>query len=345
MQSFEPTTLRDVAAAAGVSVSTASRALGEARGLRPDTVARVRRAARRLNYRPNSVARQLKTGSSRLVGLVVHNLVNATFHTLAEVAQQRLGAAGYQVLLAISQDDRDQEARILETLATHRVDGVVVVPTGENRDLLTGIQRSGVPVVALIREPPSPDVDTVLAADDDGAYQATRHLLDLGHRRIGLIAGRPDATSGRERARGYVRALTDAGLTPRDELIVRGGFTPSTGSDAVGRLLALDPPPTALLVANHEAAFGALPALVERGVDVPRRLSVICYEDVPWFPWWHPPMTAVDNGAAEISEVAVNLLLRQIEERQAGRAAPVPRRYQVQARMLLRGSCEAATGG
>lgn len=300
---------------------------------------RVRRAAAELGYRPNSIARGLKTRDSRLVGLILHNLINVSFHTIAEIAQTRMALAGYQVILCISGDDSAAEANYLEMLADHQVQGLLVVSTGRNAERLIRLQREGIPVVELIRRTSSTLVDAVLAGDVDGSYQATNYLLSLGHRRIGLVAGPADTTSGRERRLGYTRSMTEAGLPVDGDLIVEGAYLPETGSRAVAHLLGVGTPPTALLIANHESVFGALPALAERGLRIPDDLSVLCYEDVPWFRWWHPPISVVDSAAGELADLGASLLLDRIRAGpEEGKSRPA-REYRVGARLVLRESC------
>jgi LacI family transcriptional regulator len=340
IQTRRAATLHDVASAAKVSVSTASRALNGVSNVSKATVARVNRAALELSYHPNGIARSLKTRSSRLIGLVLHNLVNVSFHTVAEVAQTRLGLAGYQVILCITGDDPEREAHYLEMLAHHQVEGILVVGTGRNPNLLRRLAGSGLPMIELIRETPGVPLNTVLAGDTLGAYEATRYLIRLGHRRVGLIAGPEHVTSGRERSFGYIQALAKAKIPIDPQLIFRGPFTPGTGTNGAAALLELPTPPTAILISNHESVFGVLPILVERKIRIPDQLSIICYEDVPWFSWWSPPLTVVDSNPAELANVAVDLLLKQIR-RESGLSVSAPQRheYRVGARLITRQSC------
>jgi LacI family transcriptional regulator len=329
-------TLKDVAEAARVSVSTASRALGGGGLASERTQARLTRIARQLGYRPNPIARGLKTGRSRLIGLVIHNLTNASFQTMAEVVQTRLKARGYQMLLCIAGDDPRQESETLNTLADHRVDGLIVVPTGRNGTALTALEASDIPVVCLVRRDEATDLETVLADDPQGAYAGTRYLIRLGHRRIGLVVGRQDTTSGRERLSGYVRALREAGIPIEDALIHAGHYKPETGVTACRALLDLAHPPSAIFVANHESTLGVLRVIAERGVAIPDELSLLCYEDMPWFAWHRPAISVVDSGARDLANLAVDRLLHRIE---AGSGAAVGREYRVGAKLLKRDSC------
>ena len=329
-------TLKDVARAARVSVSTASRALTGSGLASERTQHRLIRIARELGYRPNPIARGLKTGQSRLVALLVHNLANASFQVIAEVVQARLKALGYQMLLCIGGDDPQQESETLATLVDHRVDGLIIVPTGKNGTRLTQLAKD-VPTVCLVRRDNETDLETVLADDPQGAYLGTRYLIELGHQRIGLIVGRQDTTSGRERLSGYIRALREAGISLDKTLVHSGHFEPETGAAACRKLLDLPQQPSAIFVANHEATLGVLRVAAERNISIPDELSLLCYEDMPWFEWHRPAISIVDNGARDLANLAVDRLLHRIEDKDNG--AEGVREYRVGARLVKRDSC------
>ncbi len=332
-----PVTLRDLARAARVSVSTASRALAGGGLTSRGTEQRLRRLATELGYRPNTLARGLKTRSSRLVGLVVHTLDNASFRVLAEVLSRRLRAEGYQVILCITHDDPEQERHVLATLTDQRVDGLLICPTGRNGAALAALDRAGTPVTCVVRQDDAAGLECVLAADTEGAFAGTRHLLALGHRRIGLVVGRADTTSGRERLSGYRRALDEAGLAFDPALVHAGRYEPQTGLDACRLLLDRADPPTALFVANHEATLGVLRGLAERDVAVPERLSLLCYEDMPGLAWQRPAISVVDNGSEALAELAADRMLARLR---LPRGEPLPgREYRVGARLVERASC------
>ena len=339
-----PVTLLEVAVAAGVSRSTASRALSGATAIAPDTRRLVALTADRLGYRPNRMASALRSNESRLIGMVLNNLINNSFHTIVEEVQRRAAVEGYQVLLCITDADPERERIVLNTLYDHRVDGVIVVGTGQNAAVLNAARDSGTAVVDLIRSAPDSKVPAVLAADREGAQEAVEYLLKLGHRRIGFIGGPPGTNSGDERFGGYLAALEGAELAVEDGLIRRGAFTPEFGAAAVNDLLGSRDggESTALFVANHEAAFGALPTLAARQVRIPDDLSLICHEDIPWLQWWHPPVTVVDNGARDLGDLAMTILLEQLaRQRSAAETGPgrPGRTYRVGAQLILRESC------
>ncbi|MFG2044087.1 LacI family DNA-binding transcriptional regulator [Dactylosporangium sp. NPDC048998] len=333
--------LRQVAEASGVSLSTASRALSGSGRVSEATRVRVRRVADELGYRPNALARGLRTNHSRLVGLVVTNLVNASFHVIAEIVHHRLKAAGYHMVLCVTGDDAHEERAYVETLRDHNVDGIIVV--GSDATAVERLRDTAIPVVHLARQPRRPAGDCVLGAELEGAREATRHLLGLSHRRIAVVAGPAEVTSGYERLAGYRLALDEAGVAYREDLVFQGALEPASGVEAVKRLLALPARrrPTAVLVTNHESAFGLLPALRERKVRIPDDLSVLCYEDADLLRWWDPAVTVMDNNAARMGELAVNILLERIAGKvDADQGAWTE--YRVGAQLVVRQSCLVA---
>jgi LacI family transcriptional regulator len=255
---------------------------------------------------------------------------------MAEVVQARLKALSYQMLLCIGGDDAQQESDTLTTLVDHRIDGLIVVPTGKNGAQMKALAKD-VPIVCLVRRDDATDLETVLADDPQGAYLGTRHLIELGHKRIGLIVGRQDTTSGRERLSGYVRALREADIPVDDTLIHAGHFVPETGAAGCRKLLDLARPPSAVFVANHEATLGALRVVAERNITIPDDLSLLCYEDMPWFEWHRPAISIVDNGARDLANLAVDRLLQRMDAK--GNGNDGVREYRVGARLVQRDSC------
>jgi LacI family transcriptional regulator len=328
-----------------VSVSTASRALTGSNRVSGPTVARVRAAAVALGYRPNASARTLRTARSRFIGLVVTNLVNTSFHTIAEVVQRELAQRGYQLMLSVTAGNPVQERSSLHTLVDHSAAGVIVV--GSDSEATDELRKLGTPTVHLARRPRDPAGDCVLGDEIAGGRSATEYLLENGHRRIAIIAGPPDVPSGRERMQGYWLAMQAADVPVSEELALAVPLSPDAGRTAVEALLALPARrrPTALLVANHEASYGALPALREHSVTIPADLSVICYEDSPLARWWHPAITVIDNNARQMGELAARLLLQRLEAAEAPAEAPANwgrdefSEFRVGTRLIERDSC------
>jgi LacI family transcriptional regulator len=309
-----PATLSSVAAAAGVSTSTASRALSGHPSVLPSTRARVEAAAAALSYQPNRMASALRTNRSGLVGLVVNNLRINTFHTIAETLQAWAAVQGYQVLVSTTGGNPEREATFLQTARMHHFEGVVVAGSGANAELVNQLVDEGRAVVTMNREFTGSRAPSVMTDYETSARLATEHLLELGHTRIAAIEGPPDVTSGRLHHAGFTAALAAAGVPVDPALVQRGSFDWFFGRDAAEALLRLPDPPTALLVSNHEASFGVLPVLGDRGVRIPDDLSLICTEEEPFFTWWSPPLTTVDNRAEDLARRAAELLLGQLRD-------------------------------
>jgi LacI family transcriptional regulator len=336
-------TLRTVAAAANVSVSTASRALAGSPLISAETRAIVDARAAELGYRTNRAASALRSKRSHLIGLVLNNFINQSFHTIADVVQRKLRAEGYQLILSTTDGDPRAEENLLLTLADHGVDGVMIIGSGQNAGVTNTFLDQGMAVVNVIRSSRDSIAPTVLAADRDGAFEATNHLESLGHRRIGYIGGVESTDSGRERFAGYAEALQRRGIPVDEQLVIRGPFTEQFGADAMTELLSRKTGITALFAANHEAVFGILPVLGARGVRIPQDLSLICFEDMPLLQMWQPPVSVVDNGAAQLAELAVDLLLNQIKATTQDGSSPerlrkLTRTYRVGAQLVPRAS-------
>jgi LacI family transcriptional regulator, galactose operon repressor len=299
-----PTRLRDVAAAAGVDASVASRVLnGDARlSVRNETRDRVLEAAARLNYRPNRAARALKTARAMAVGMVVPDLANPAFALIALGAEKRAHAAGYTLMLA--------RGSIPASLADlqGRVDGLLVAAaTSETvyRRPLFG----GIPAILVNREEPG-EIASVIVDDEAGAALAIRHLLELGHRRIAHV-------TGRRRLRGYAAALRAGGVEALPEWVAEASYDEAAGHLAAARLLRVRPRPTALFAANIRIAIGTLSAVRRARLRVPEDVSVIGFDDTPLASYLDPPLTTVRMPLEELGSVAAESLLREIGGRRA----------------------------
>lgn len=329
--------LRQVAERAGVSASTASRALSGSSKVATGTRERVLAAARQLGYRPNAMARGLRTARSRLIGLVITQLTNESFHLVAAAVQRRLIDGGYQMVLSVTGGDAEHERLAAETLVDHNVDGVIMV--GSDARAIAGLRRHGVPVVHLARRPDSPVGDCVLGDELGGAREATSYLIDCGHRRIAVIAGPHTITSGQRRLDGYRLAMARAGVEVDDALVVTGPYEPATGEEAFEAIWRLPPDrrPTALLIADQPAVRGTLAAMRTRGIRIPDELSVICYEDAELLRWWQPALSVVDNNAYRLGELAASVLI----DRLGSTTTSAPVDYHVGAKLVIRDSCAA----
>lgn len=300
-------TIGDVAEAAGVSKSTVSRALNrEHRFFRSPSAARIRQIAESIGYEPNPVAANLRRQQTNTIGVLVPRLTDTVMAMLYEEIASACVKRGYHALVATSHDDPDLERENGTMLLSRRVDGLILTTARTDGGFCEDLLQRGVPHVLALRS----YGDSVAALGDDrlGGYLATRHLIDLGHRHIGLVAGPDYASSALGRRAGYEDALHEAGIPVRPELIYPSTFSMQSGEDAGERMLATDPRPTAVFAVNDNTAFGLLSAVQRAGIRVPDDLSVVGYNDIPLVARLPVPLTTVRVPFTDIADAAVDLL-------------------------------------
>lgn len=314
-----PITLADVAREAGTSASTASRALSGHGYVAPDVKKRLLATADRLGYVPNLSARTLKQRTSRVVGVVVSDLGNQFYAALAAGIETTLRAASYQMLLLGDNSDERQELTGVRTFLSMHAPGVIMTPASNTAaDLLVA---RGVPVVEVDRRLASSTCDAVVIDNEEGGRAAVEHLLALGHERIGLLMAKTTWTTDAGRLQGYRAALAAAGLKPERKLIVK---VATHAADATARIAALlDEQPTAVFAANNILAEQAWRVLRERRLSIPRDISLVAFDDVPWMGMVQPAITAVAQPTFEMGRRAALLLLRRLEDPTCGRTVEV----------------------
>lgn len=333
------TRLEDVAHAAGVSISTVSRALSRPELVNADTLARVRSVIAELGFRPSRVARRLRAvrGPTNLVGLVIPDIQNPFFADLVRGVEDVCQTHGYVTLLANSDERVEKEAQSLDVMRAESVDGVILPPVSGGGEAVASLAEAGIPVVYVDRRPRRVTADTVVIDNERGAREATEHLLRLGHHRIGLIHGLPGLSTSRERLEGYRAALYDARIPLDPQLIGAGDSRQASGRRLAHALLTSERPPTALVVSNGLMTLGALETIHHLGARVPEDVALIGFDDMPWALAVDPPLTVVRQPAEAMGRRAMELLLRRITE--PGREVQV---VALQPELVVRGSCGTA---
>ena len=304
--------IHDVAARAGVSVTTVSHALNATRFVSEAARARVEEAAHALGYVPSQVARGLKHNTTRTLGMLVPNNSNPYFAEIIRGVEHHCYAAGYSLVLCNSNDDPVRQAAHLRVLAERRVDGLVLVASGDDSEILGACQDLRLPLVLVDREIDSIDADLIEADHVAGAEMATAHLLGLGHARVACIGGPADLRPSDQREAGWRRALAAAGVKPRADEFARGDFGPQSGAAAMRRLLKSARRPTAVFVCNDLMAIGALSAAHAEGIAVPEQLSVVGFDDIELAAYTMPPLTTVAQPKEAIGTGAASLLLERL---------------------------------
>lgn len=329
-------TITEVAARAGVSTATVSRVFAESARVSSELRQRVHQAARHLGYQPSRVARSLRLGSTLTVGVIIPDLQNPFFTAVVRGIDNSLQAAGYTLLLANSDEVPAREERMLATFRAEGVAGLIFVPIAAHRGEYRHLLHPPLPVVAIDRLPPGIRVDLVTVDNIDASRRAVAHLLALGHRRVGLVAGPERHSTAHDRHEGYAKALADAGLPVQPDLVAPGDFREAGGYAAMLALLDRPDPPRAVFVANNLMTEGALRAIVERRRRIPDDVALVCFDDLPWATVIDPPLTAVAQPAHEIGAAAAELLLARIAEPDR----PV-RHVVLETTLIVRASCGA----
>jgi DNA-binding LacI/PurR family transcriptional regulator len=300
-------TMKDVAEAVGVSIQTVSAVINEKPGLTPETRERVSEAIKRLGYRPYSVARSLRTRQTRTLALVVSDIANPSFATMASAAEDHAHHFGYSVVLYNTHDDIEREAQYMRTAIERWVDGVVFVSAKDQMTSLTALRAAGIPSVAIDRIPEDYDGPSVTLDNLAAGRLAAEHLLSLGHTRLGHIAG-PQLQLSRERADGFCTAAGSRGIEP----VVcpsAAGWECEYGLAAMECFLGMEDRPTAIFAANDRMAIGAMQAAYRAGLRVPEQLSVIGLDDIELAAYQIPPLTTIRQSFAQLARLGVQLLL------------------------------------
>jgi LacI family transcriptional regulator, galactose operon repressor len=327
-------TIRDVGKFAGVSQAAAARVLGGYGHSSPAVRAKVEAAAATLGYVPNSVARALASGNTHAVGLVVGDIENPFFAAAARGMSDELEEHGYTVLLTNSDEDLDRERTAVETLRARQVDALVVVPSAGGTLPHLRAASAATPLILLDRAVRGLGVDSVTVDNRGGARMAVEHLIEHGHRRIGMVSDEPTISSSAERIDGYRDALGMAGIDVDAHLMSFGGATRDDGYRATRRLLEAPERPTALFTANNFMTLGAMLALADLGMRVPADISLVGFDDLEWTTLVDPPLTVVSQPASELGMVAAERVLARLRG-SGGR----PRRFKLQTTLIPRASC------
>ncbi|MFO7321352.1 MAG: LacI family DNA-binding transcriptional regulator [Chloroflexota bacterium] len=306
-------TIREVADQARVSVATVSRVINKSGYVSIDLQERVENAMRSLNYHPSALARSLRRQETQTIGVLVPQLNHPFFSTLAYAIEKTLFDAEYRAFMCSAEEDPLRECAYIDMLLRQRVDGVILVPTGQSASNLGRLIEQGVPVVLVDRDVPGFNVSRVLCNNERGAYEATRHLLALGHRHIGMIGGPEYSPPMRARVNGVRAALAEAGIHDTPQVLVPHTlYHVETGYNAAMQLLKAEPLPTAIFALTDVMAMGVLRAANELGLRVPEQLSVMGFDDTPMAAYSIPELTTVRQPIFEMGQLATRVLLERI---------------------------------
>jgi LacI family transcriptional regulator len=293
-----------------------------------------------LEFEPNAAARMLSLKRSNAIGLIVSDIRNPFFASVArgveDVAQER----GYTVVLCNSDETLVKEAACLKALQNRQVDGVLLASAGAADEYVARLVHAGYPIVLVDRDLPGLRVSAALLDNEGAAYTAVRHLIERGHQRIGMISGRDSITTTTERIAGYERALRESEIEPDACLVISGHSTSEGGTAATHALLDLDPPPTAIFSGNNLMSIGALHAISSRRLSVPDDIAVVGFDDFP-FPWsdaFRPHLTTIAQPTYELGRQAADMLVSALQ----GSDAHDVHRVVLEGKLVIRESSGAA---
>jgi len=325
-------TVVDVAAEAGVAVGTVSRFLN-GQPIRKGNRAQIEKAIDTLGYTRNAVAASMKTEARHIVGILVPNI--SEFHAgLLEQFSRKIRRTGRAVMAYTHDLDSRSIMDGINFFQMHRVDAVVLDGVLSVADQLQQAVDDGLEVVLYDNDIPGLEADRVFVNHRQASRRGVEHLLELGHKRIGIISGSERDSAGRLRLAGYADAINDHGIDRDDELIKFGDWQESGGRDAMRRLMALPDRPTAIFSANYNMTIGALIWCHEHGVRIPDDLSIVSFDDVPAFRLHQPGITSIGQPADELAEAMTTLLMARFEKRDVH----LHRELTVHCKLTLRGS-------
>ena len=334
----------DVAATAGVSVATVSAVVNGTAPVSSELRGRIENAIAAIGYKRNAIARSLKTGATKTIGLVIADITNPFFTDVVAVIQDVLHRAGYALMLCCTDEDPVQQEEQISLLLDRMVDGLIIAPAGDDHALERVLQRAGIPTVLIDRISHGIAADAVVLDNQRAVQDAIDYLVGLGHRRIGYISGSLDTSTGLGRLAGYRGALDNAGI-PQDDALVRiGNFREKDAYNAAMQLLVMPERPSAIFSANNLMVIGVMKAIRDMGLRCPDDISVSSFDDFPWADVFQPNLTTIAQPVQAIGEHAAQLIL----DRLANRSDRPPRQIVLSGRLTIRSSCRpfsAADGG
>ena len=306
-------TIKDVARLAGVSVSTISKYMNGGNVLEENAEA-IRKAIAQLDYRVNPFARSLKTQKSKAIGVLLPEMTPPFFGSVVMSLDRTLREHGYHTLISCYSSSYGLERENLQFLINNGIDGLIYAPENISAEEFHDLTANcSIPTVQIDRMVQGVSSDTVLVDNADAAYKAVSHLLNQGHKRVATIIGPKGVYSAMERLVGYLRALSDRGILYDDSLVINGPYEFATGYRAMGTLLGLPDPPTAIFTTNYDFTIGLVTAARERGINIPEELDIFGFDCVEICTMMQPPLPVVHQPEQEIGRIAAEYMIQRLE--------------------------------
>lgn len=311
---YKNISLKKVAEKAGVSIATVSRVINNSPNVNPQTRIKIEKIIKDLKYSPNRVAKRLRNrnASSNLLGVLIPDIQNPFYVEVLRGIEDVAYKNKYALIMCNFAQDEKKESLYLDILQSESIDGLIAAPTHEKDQNVIHLVKGGLPIVCVDRGLVDVDVDVVQVENKKGAYTAVDHLAKKGYKRIAYISGIPKIPSSRDREQGYKDALTDNNLTIDKELIKYGDSRHESGVKLCKELLALPNPPDAIFTGNNLITLGALETIHTKGLNIPKDIAIVGFDDMYWSISLNPPLTAVRQPAYEIGKCAAEQLISRI---------------------------------
>jgi len=330
-------TIKDIAKQLGVSVATVSRALRDLPDIHPDTKKLVLDLAKELDYQPNVLATSLVKSKTKTLGLIVPDLGYYFFSTVVKAVEDAAIAAGYSLLIAQTQESFERELTNIQNLSRSQVEGIIISLSREtvNFDHLTRLQRRGIPLVFFDRDSEEIDASKVMVDNEQSAYEAVKHLIENGCKRIAFLAGPKNVSVSNQRRLGYSRALKEAGIESDPSLIIHSDYFQDSAISKTHQLMKEANRPDGILVVSDRLAIGVLIALRELNISVPEEVKMVSFNNEPICSVVSPTISSIAQPLEEIGRLSVELLLEQIEHKTDN---PTPRVEVLKTKLIVRES-------
>lgn len=338
---YNQVTIKDIARELGISPSTVSRALKDHPDISPETKKAVNELADKLNYQPNIVALSLRQSKTNTIGVIIPEIVHFFFSTVISGIEDVANKAGYNVIITQSNELLDREKASIKTLFNSRVDGMLISLSRETNayDHIDNILAKGVPMVFFDRVYNTINSSKVIVDDLSGAKDATQHLIDQGCKRIAHIEGPPNLDITKQRLEGYLEVLKENNIPVDKDLIVPcPSGTIEEGKSATEKLLKLSNRPDAIFATNDPAAMGAMQAIKEAGLSIPKDIAVVGFSNWIFSALLDPSLSSVDQPGFEMGQEAAKLLIRQIGVKSKDNTEPTPETKVLKTRLIIRNS-------
>jgi len=326
-------TIKDVARRVGVSTATVSHVINKTRFVSEELRRRVLEAIQELNYQPNAIARSLVKRKTHTIGIIITDILNPFYTAIVRGIEDVTYKSGYSVVLCNTDEDPEKEILYIQILLEKRIDGLIISTAFQDgpHPLLSRFKM--IPLAAIVRRIQGLASDAVLGDNTGGAHKAIDHLIQLGHRRIGIISGPPGLSSGAERLEGYKNALRNHRIPFDEHWIKIGDFKRESGYSLTKEIFQKSPLPTALFVANNQMTIGALQALNELRIRIPEDISFVSFDDMEWYSFLDPPLTTVEHSPYLMGKTAGEILLQKVSHKRKN-----PKKVLIPSHLIIRKS-------